>query len=167
MPDGGFDACETDRDLATETWDVLLGPNALFDDEPPAEVSVTYGPAEGLEAERAALEATGALETLAAEAAATHALFEPLAIEARACGEPSAFHDAENRAVVVCYELVAGLLALRAAGEGDGANDDSAGAGTDDPSNDAPGEGGTDEGGPDGDGTDGDGAPDANGALSQ
>ena len=114
VPDGGFDGCEIDRDLATESWDVLIGPNTLYDDEPPADVSVAYGPAEGLDDERAALEATGALEALAEEAASTYALFDPLTIEGRACGETEAFHDAEEGAIVICYELVADLLALRA-----------------------------------------------------
>ena len=130
VPDGGFDGCEVDRDLATESWDVLIGPNTLYEDEPPADVTVEYGPAEGLEAERAALEATGAMEALAAEAAETYALFDPLLIAGRACGEPDAFHDADEGEIVLCYELVADMLALRAAA--DEAADDGADEAADD-----------------------------------
>lgn len=120
VPDGGFDGCEVDRDLATESWDVLIGPHTLFDDEPPADVSVSYGPAGDLEEAREALEATGTLEALADEVAETYALFEPLAIQGRGCGAPDAFHDADMGEIVICYELVTDLLELRASATADG-----------------------------------------------
>ena len=152
VPDGGFDGCEVDRDLATESWDVLIGPNTLYDDEPPADVSVEYRPAGGLDAERAALEATGALETLAEEAASAYALFDPLAIVADACGEADAGFDPDKGEIVVCYEFVADMLALHAtagaAGDGqasdEGAADD-AGTNGDAADEDAAGEDATDE----------------------
>ena len=156
VPDGGFDGCEVDRDLATESWDVLIGPNTLYDDEPPADVSVEYGPAGGLEVERAALEATGAMEALAEEAAGTYALFDPLVIAGRACGEPDAFFDPEAGEIVVCYEFVGDIVALRAASlaaevsgdaEPDGATNDAT-DGTSDAATDAVPGGTADEGVP-------------------
>ena len=131
VPDGGFDGCEVDRDLATESWDVLIGPNTLYDDEAPADVSVQYGPAEGLEAEREALRATGAMEALADEAAGTYALFDPLAIVAKACGEPDAFFDPDGGEIVLCYEFVAHISALRAESEAVAVREGDAGTVTD------------------------------------
>ena len=120
VPDGGFDACLVDRDLATEAWDVLIGPNSAFPDDPPAEVTVSYGPAEDLGEARAALEASGALEALAGEAARLYAFFEPVAVEARSCGDEA---PAVGETVVICYESVAAVLALAAADEA-GATDE-------------------------------------------
>lgn len=118
VPDGGFDGCEVDRDLATESWDVLIGPNTLYDDEPPADVTVDYGPPGALADMRTALEATGAMEALVGEAAETYALFDPLVIAGRECGEPDAFYDPDAGEIVVCYEFVADLLELHAVDDG-------------------------------------------------
>lgn len=118
VPDGGFDACKVDRDLATEEWDVLIGPNTLYDDEPPADVGVRYEPA-GLPAAREALEATGAMEALATEAARTYALFDPLAIVGRGCGEPDVYFAPDKGEIVMCYEFVAHLMTLGAEADND------------------------------------------------
>lgn len=130
VPDGGFDACTVDRDLATESWDVLIGPNTLFDDEPPAEVSVRYEPTD-LDLAREALQATGAMEALADEAAETYALFDPLVIVARECGESDAFFDPEGGEIVMCYEFVADLVSLIEEAAVDGALGEEAGDGAD------------------------------------
>ena len=113
MPPAGFDACPIDRDLVTERWDVLLSDVALFDGEPPSDVTVRYAETD-LVAPREALEASGQLERTADDAASVYALIDPLVIEARACDggvEPG------NDAAILCYEWVADLLAIDASEE--------------------------------------------------
>ena len=127
LPENAFEACgDADRDIQTEAWDVLLSDSLLLEDEPPAEVTVAY------EGEGAALDwlrESGLLEAFANETASTYAFFDPLAVTARACGEPDAFYE-PGTGIVVCAELAddLGALALASAGADDADGGDEAAA---------------------------------------
>ena len=111
-PNEGFDACRVDRDLATEQWDVTLSADFAFPGDPPGDVTVSYGDAEGEDAPaREVVETSGLLQTLAEEVATTYALFDPLVLEARSCDADSGITVGEGK-LSLCYSLVRELQAL-------------------------------------------------------
>ena len=118
VPEGGFESCAADRDIATEAWDVLTANALLFDDEPRAEVAIHIDP-EGFEEQAEALRRSGILERTR-EAAEIYAFSGPLTIKVRSCGEAALPRDVEAGTLTLCHELMSVFMEFSAGAEAGG-----------------------------------------------
>jgi hypothetical protein len=108
LPQARRDVCEDESAQNEDAWSRLLTPHLLADGEaaPEDSVDVIHGDTAAFSDERAYLSDNALLEELA-EVIRTNYAFEPgIVVEAKECGEPNAFWNADDRALTVCYELV-------------------------------------------------------------
>ena len=99
--------CPADYESAGRGWATLVAPHMLEDGEKPtARIRVSYEDAGDYAFERALLEESELMETIAADLSSTFRLPRALRMTAKACGEPNAFWDPEAGEVTMCYELV-------------------------------------------------------------
>ena len=97
-------------------WERLFTPRARLSAKPASSVEIAYGDAPGgLAPYRDLLRTIRPLEEVRDFATRNFDLPRRLTIEAKACGEPDAFWDPQERRIVLCYELLAVYadLALR------------------------------------------------------
>lgn len=105
-------ACETEAEVALESWDVLLEPLLLPEDATPVDVAVRFEASEDHADEAAFLVETRILEDIAAYLGETFDWDEVPTVTGAECGEPNAFYDPETIELTMCYEFIAELFAL-------------------------------------------------------
>jgi hypothetical protein len=89
-------------------WERLVAPRSRLFGQAESSVGVTYGDAPApLAPYGEVLRTLGLLELVRDFAAQNFVFSGRIAIEARACGEPNAYWDAQERRVVLCYEFLA------------------------------------------------------------
>jgi hypothetical protein len=108
MPQERVEACAGEYAAVTASWDKVLAPHVLNEDEAEtAKIVVRYDAAPAaLETAAALLRESEILEGLADTLRAGFRLPEPITLKASACGEANAFWESQSRELVMCYELV-------------------------------------------------------------
>ncbi len=123
MPDLRADWCEDEYQAARRGMEWLV---SSYGDgrsgrslRPNGRVSVEYGRprSELQEAARQFLQKRQILERTAAFADTRFRFPQPFAVRVRACGQPNAFWDADDRELLFCYEMLEWLLQLSASPE--------------------------------------------------
>lgn len=104
-------ACETEAEIAVESWDVLLEPY-LRDAAAPADGLRVVLERTELPPMRAFLAETGVLDELASYLGETFVWPRPPVLIAADCGEANAFYDLDRAEIVMCYEFVDELFTL-------------------------------------------------------
>ncbi len=125
LPHDRREGCVADFQQMSDTWRQLLAPNLgragaslwqrLFrrsrETSSAMVMPVAYGEApEALKPIRSFLVRIGLLETVRDYAVQNFAFRSGIRLEASACGEPNAHWDAQERRLVLCYELVAAMV---------------------------------------------------------
>jgi hypothetical protein len=115
LPPERRERCPQDFQSVEQSWGVLLADHVLAEgDTPPHRVSVSYAPAGAYQAEHDLLRESELLETVANDLSTAFRLPGPIAMVARACGEPNAFWDPQASQIIVCYELIRDYRELHA-----------------------------------------------------
>jgi hypothetical protein len=107
MPAERIEACASEYDAVSASWDKVLTPHLLDDGATAtANIAVRYDPApKALEEAAALLRESEILEGLAETLQTGFRLKRAVTLKGSICGEPNAFWDSENRELVMCYEL--------------------------------------------------------------
>jgi Putative metallopeptidase len=106
LPDDRRDSCADDFRTAAKSWDALLDAHRRAPDQPPTEVKVVYGEAEGRLALTAEISrAINLLENVAHYTSNRLAWPAPFTLEMRTCGSPNAAWVPSELKLTLCYEL--------------------------------------------------------------
>ena len=106
LPDDRRDSCAIDFRTAVNSWNALLEPHRRAPDQPPTEVKVVYGEAEGRLALTAEISrAINLLENVAHYTSNGLAWPAPFTLEMRTCGSPNASWVPAELKLTLCYEL--------------------------------------------------------------
>jgi len=105
-------ACETEAEIAIDSWDVLLEPLLKSEGAAPITIEVMFGASDDYADEAAFLKGTGVLDDIASYLGETFDWDEAPTVSGAECGEPNAFYDPEAIELTMCYEFITELFAL-------------------------------------------------------
>jgi hypothetical protein len=106
------DSCYWDYDTVNRSLQGLLGGRGNKSGQG-TDVTVTYHDVSGrLKAAADAFKSSGVFDEVAEELRQNYSLREPVAFNAKRCGEANAFYDPETVEVIFCYELMQDYMEL-------------------------------------------------------
>ncbi|UJW85738.1 DUF4344 domain-containing metallopeptidase [Devosia sp. SL43] len=106
------DSCYWDYDTVNRSLQGLLGSRSNKSGQG-TDVVVTYHDVSGrLKAAADAFKSSGVFDEVAEELRQNYSLREPVAFNAKRCGEANAFYDPETVEVIFCYELMQDYMEL-------------------------------------------------------
>jgi Putative metallopeptidase len=108
LPESRLETCEAEASQNEKSWDSLLEKFILPEGQPAPTTNITikYDPTTTYASELTYLKDAGLLEHIS-ELMQTNYTFKPgIKITATECDNPNAYWNAENREMIMCYELV-------------------------------------------------------------
>jgi hypothetical protein len=106
------DSCHWDYDTVNRSLKRLLGEDGSKDAQG-TDVTVVYHDAgSGLEAAADAFKSSGVFDQVADELRHNYSVIQPVAFNAKRCGEANAFYNPETVEVIFCYELMQDYMDL-------------------------------------------------------
>ncbi|GAB2187418.1 DUF4344 domain-containing metallopeptidase [Roseibium sp. LAB1] len=108
-----IESCAFDYDQASVSWEAVTDPHLRDADTPGGKIKVVHDPAsKDLEAMAVFLKESGLMELVAEEFDTFYDLPETVTFRSTACGVENAFWDPDQREVILCHELLAGLAEI-------------------------------------------------------
>ncbi len=108
LPEERIENCERDFSAAMLSWDKVLKPQLLKNNEVNNQLLIQYQKAKkGQEKYKNIVQKSKLFEIIKADIEQKYKLPVDVMIEAMSCGEPNAFWDPNTNKVTLCYELVA------------------------------------------------------------